>query len=218
MFRDIPHHRGSDWALQSVVRYPVLCTWIFALVFFLIWAKNDERRSQRRTGLLKATVAIALAGVITLVFRPWIAWPAPAQSAAFRDLFPRYLWGEGTGNSFPSHSTLAYFTLSMGLWPMARKLALGLALWTLTWVSFPRVYLGGHYPVDVLASIALGFLLLGAIWKWSVPPKVCSWLIAEGVAAKIRNFFFLVWVVELGEGFRATEIVMHMASRLASGG
>jgi hypothetical protein len=180
-----------------------------------MWAKNDEDKKRRRTDLFKTTLAIALAVLVTLVFRPWISWPAPARSVAFRELFPRYLWGEGTSNSFPSHSTLAYFTLSLGIWPVVRTAALGLTLWTLTFVSFPRVYLGGHYPIDVLASMALGSLVLVSIWKWSVPPIVGNWLTEDGLPAKIRNVFLCLWIIELGEGFRATEYLVNIATGLA---
>lgn len=217
MFRDAPHHRGSDWAIRLAVHYPVICTWVFALIFFLMWSKNDEQKSRRRTDLLKTIVAVALAVVVTLIFRPWISWPAPAQNAAFRDLFPAYLWGEGTSNSFPSHSTLAYFMVSLGIWPIARRPAIALALWTLFCVSFPRVYLGGHYPIDVLASLALGVLVLGVIWRWPVPPSVRDWLVQGGVPAKVRNLLFFIWIIELADGFRATETLVNMATRLAFG-
>lgn len=61
---------------------------------------------------------------------------------------PGYFWGNGTFNSFPSHATLAYFAVAAGLWSLNRRLGLTLALLVLGLVSLPRIYLGGHYPID----------------------------------------------------------------------
>jgi membrane-associated phospholipid phosphatase len=216
VFSAIPHRRGSDWAIQFLVHYPSVCTWVFGLAFLLLWIKTDEQTSGRRIDMVKSAIAIGLALVITLIFRPWIAWPAPVKSEAFRALFPPYLWGEGSSNSFPSHSTLVYFMVSVGFWPISRKVSLALAAWTLVFVSFPRMYLGGHYPIDVVFSVVLGLMIIVAIWNWPIISNVGNWLILESRQTRFRNALLFLWIIELGDGFRGAEFLAKMTIRLAS--
>lgn len=214
LFAALPHYSRSDRYLEFLVHYPLPSTWIFPLVFVLIWRRNDERRAERRLYLIKSLVAVAIAVLVSLVFRPLICWPAPARSLAFRTLFPRYLWGEGASNSFPSHSTLAYFIVSAGLWPVAPKVSTGLMLWTFALISLPRMYLGGHYPIDVIASVILGVAVLASIWQWNPTPAVRAWSVCEGKEARIRNLVLGLWVLELADGFRGAEFLFNIAQRL----
>jgi len=66
--------------------------------------------------------------------------------------------------SFPSGHTLAavsfYGFLSVLLWERGhRVLSIIAAAWVFL-ISLSRIYLGAHYPSDVLASLALGIILL----------------------------------------------------------
>ena len=217
LFRGIPHQPRTDALFAFPVRYPFVCTWPFGALFYRMWAKHDERKETRRACLRDTVAAFAVAIFITLLVRPWIAWPAPARNPAFRNLFPPYLWGEGTSNSFPSHSTLAYFLVAAGFWPFKPKLSVALSLGTLLLISLPRVYLGGHYPIDVLASLLLGSMTLAASWRWSMPATGGRWLAQHSPTPKIRKLLFLIWIVELADGFRATEFLVGVAARLSSG-
>ncbi len=71
---------------------------------------------------------------------------------------------EESSTSFPSGHTLtavvAYGFIAMVLWQRDRRpLAVAAGAWGLA-IAFSRVYLGAHYPTDVLASIVYGIGLL----------------------------------------------------------
>lgn len=70
--------------------------------------------------------------------------------------------------SFPSGHTMmaagVYGLISLILWQRQRKiLSLVSAVWVVL-IALSRVYLGVHYPSDVLASLLLGYVLLGIIF------------------------------------------------------
>jgi energy-converting hydrogenase Eha subunit B len=71
-------------------------------------------------------------------------------------------------------------------------------------ISLPRIYVGGHYPVDVLAAI-----LLSAIVAW-IMRRVCADPRVSGLLARIISKRMLVecllflWLFELAESFRST--------------
>jgi len=223
LFGFIPHRDFTDNLCQVLISTPLLSTWVFAACCYRYWTKYDEPRdgelrARRRRYLVNAAAAFGIACLVTLVLRPWIHWPAPVLNPDYQPLFPRDLWGDGVANCFPSHSTLAYFMTAVGFWPLNRRLSLCLSGMALLLVSFPRVYVGGHYPIDVLFSCLLGILVLAAVWRSplmaSGPPKTVK---RKGAGGLFREFVFFLWVFELGEGFRSVELlfsaVRHMSSR-----
>lgn len=208
LFRSIPHRsRTVDFA-DFLISNPFLGTWFFAAFFYSLWIKDDEHREWRRRSLFRILVAVGGAFLVTAALRPWIKWPAPVLNPSFRTLFPSYLWGEGTWNCFPSHSTLCYFTVGAGFWPMRRRLSIALCLLALACVSLPRIYLGGHYPIDVLFSCTLGIIALLVAFRCKIPSVVSRWLMFQGPGTALRDWLFFLWVFELGEGFRGTEMIV----------
>ncbi len=82
------------------------------------------------------------------------------------DLFPPLVVEHSY--SFPSGHTMsaiAYFgLLALVLWQRGRR---GWAVLAGLWVplvALSRVYLGAHYPSDVLASLAIGTIWLVIVW------------------------------------------------------
>jgi membrane-associated phospholipid phosphatase len=204
LFRILPHNLRRDSLADFLTTNALLSTWIYATVFYLFWRIEDSRTVWRRSRLLEIFVAFLLAMLVTLAWRPWIAWPAPNLVPRFQILYPRYFWNEGNLNCFPSHSTLIYLIVAAGLWPFKRWVSAILMLWVLLAISLPRVYVGGHYPVDVLASI-----LLAAIAIWTAR-LICSnartSALFERIISKkmfLESLLFL-WLFELAEGFRSS--------------
>jgi undecaprenyl-diphosphatase len=48
--------------------------------------------------------------------------------------------------------------LATGLWSINRTVGLIAFLWTIVIIDLPRVYLGIHYPSDIIAGALMGFL------------------------------------------------------------
>jgi hypothetical protein len=55
-------------------------------------------------------------------------------------------------HSFPSDQRALYFAIDLGT--LGRQCLLGMALliWSLAGVAFPRLYVGYHYPLDILGE------------------------------------------------------------------
>jgi undecaprenyl-diphosphatase len=100
---------------------------------------------------LPATIG-AVSGVINAALKVWIARPRPPLVVpGIRTLGPP-LWEL----SFPSGHTLLAFIVLGGVWHLDRRLAY---VWLpcAVLVGLSRIYLGVHFPSDVLAGAALGF-------------------------------------------------------------
>jgi len=120
--------------------------------------------------------AVLLAWVSSETTKALYARPRP-------DLVPHEVYVYS--GSFPSgHSTLAaacYLTLAMlvaslGTRRRSKALAYGLAGLVLIAVGFSRVYLGVHWPSDVLAGWCLG-----ALWA------LAAWLALRAIGAPVRG-------------------------------
>jgi undecaprenyl-diphosphatase len=103
-------------------------------------------------------VVLLCYGVVDLALKPAIARPRPISVRAFdppRDLppMPRSL-------SFPSGHTAAAFGSAMAIgriWPQGRAL-----WWTLAvLMGYSRIYIGHHYPLDVVGGALVGVLAAG---------------------------------------------------------
>ena len=205
LFSVLPHGPVTDEICRELLLTPLLSTWVFAACFYWYWTNDDEQKARRRHYLLNAVAAFGIAGLITIVLRPWIHWPAPVLNPQFKPLFPRDYWGNGSPNCFPSHSTLAYFTISVGFWPLNRRLSICLSVVALLFVSWPRVYVGGHYPIDVLFSCILGTTALAAMWRWPIFAGAAGWKTLRKLPKVVRALIFFLWVFELGETFHSLE-------------
>jgi len=69
-------------------------------------------------------------------------------------------------SSFPSDHAVLFFALATGIFLVSRKAGLLLYTHAIVFVTIPRVYLGLHYPSDILVGALLG-CGFGYAAKWS---------------------------------------------------
>src|SRR5271156_3266883 len=83
LFSLLPHTELRDSFAQFLIQNALASTWVFAAVFYVYWRIEDERTVWRRSRLLEIFIAFCLAMVVTVAWRPWIAWPAPSLVPRF---------------------------------------------------------------------------------------------------------------------------------------
>lgn len=133
--------------------------WIVLSLALLCW------RPTRRVGAV-SLLALAIGFLCTNVaVKPLIQRPRPYT--AVEGLIP--LLTSGDPNSFPSGHTCAAFAAGMIWlrtlpWKWGRVLAVVLAVC----MGLSRLYVGVHYPTDVLAGAVIGSLCAWAAWRLSL--------------------------------------------------
>ena len=172
------------------------------VIFWVVSAGPGEERNQRRllTTLLGSFLTILLTPLAGAVF----SWLPPNQTPGLADLYPPYIEKNLNANSFPSQSTALYSAIATGIYSM-RKLP-GVLLWVAVGalVALPRMYVGGHYPSDIIGGVACG--VTGYLLARSPEP----WLVARlqpafGQNARLRWFAALLtfaWILQIATGFR----------------
>jgi undecaprenyl-diphosphatase len=153
LFKDVNGLSGTQpfdaffkFAANDLV-YVVLA--IVALTFLLPWRR---RRIERRRGAVAATVSAAVGLLLVIPIssavdraRPFVAHPGVAHR----------LIAHARDAGFPSDHATGAFAIAVAMLlfePLIGALLMALAVV----VIFARVYVGVHYPGDVLAGAALG--------------------------------------------------------------
>jgi len=214
LFKVAPHTNLGIDLTTFLLGNPLMTTWVYAAVSYAYWSKQDEHVAIRRIQILRVVAACSLSVLFAALLDIKIGWPSPARTAGFQNLFPSYLWGAGTTNSFPSHSTMVYLAASLGLLRLNKVAGILLVPFTFLVISFPRIYVGGHYPIDVAGSILLAILSLAVVDICLANRRVTEafrWAASRGQDSEI---FFFLWLYELADGFRSAEDTAHFAFRL----
>jgi len=214
LFKFLPHTSFGIHLADFLQENHLVATWVYATVCYVYWSKQDDHTSQRRVQLLRIVAAFVLAIIMAALLDLKIHWAAPARTADFQNLFPPYLWGYGTTNSFPSHSTLAYLIISIGLLRLNKLAGLLLIPCTFLFVSLPRVYVGGHYPIDVAAAILLSLLALSVIDLLLRNPRAMSAFERASAAGQVSEVLFFLWLFEVAESCRSAEDAIHVVVKL----
>lgn len=125
---------------------------VFAVLMLLGWWKARRRDTQAMTLALAAPVAVVVAFMVAEVVKKLVAEVRPCYSLP-HDYFVSAC-PVRSDYAFPSgHTTTAAATVA-ALWLLDRRLSMIAAVFAL-FEGFTRVYLGAHYPHDVLGAAVL---------------------------------------------------------------
>jgi undecaprenyl-diphosphatase len=103
-------------------------------------------------------------------------------------------------NCFPSDHSMLFFALATGLWRVSRRLGLAAYLWAGIMIDLPRLYLGLHYPSDVVVGAGLGILCMLGFLRLPLQPL---WTLVLGWGERHAPAFYCL-------AFLVTEQVAHL--------
>ncbi|TCN24222.1 undecaprenyl-diphosphatase [Mesobacillus foraminis] len=144
-----------DWFMAFVTQKALF---IYIALFVLMWVFGSEKRKYTVflagcTGLLALMINAAI-GEFYYVQRPFVVHD---------DV--HLLLPHAADASFPSDHTTGAFALSFGVFLFYRKLGAVMILFAaLTGIS--RIYVGHHYPLDVIGSIVAALAASAVVYKY----------------------------------------------------
>lgn len=133
-------------------------------MLWYLWFKDSNPLSETKAIIVNAIVGCILALVVTSA----INYVAPFQATPMANELIRFQIpsgvvidrsanvGHGWINSFPSHHATMFYALATGIFLASRRVGWFAFVYVTLFIAFPRVYLGYHYPTDILAGATVG--------------------------------------------------------------
>ena len=169
-----------DGAMIAVARYsPIFCA-LALVALWLTWHPGNQRAAALAGG--SALLALGIGQLIGMAFPR--ARPYEALAGV------RVLIHHSPDTSFPSDHAILVFAVAVVVWQIHRRAGaalLGLAICT----SLARVFVGAHYPGDVLGGALLGT---------AVAIGVCSLSTRRPFVIAIRALFTVLHRIRIAAG------------------
>ena len=138
---------------------------IFLALYWWFWFDSDRRRRERNRRVIAMVIVgtiVALASARALaVMLPFRVRPMYAAGVGYHAPSIAFALNLEHWSSFPSDSATYWFALSYGLYRLNRPLGLIAMVYSTLWMCLVRLYLGIHYPSDLVAGAILG---LTVVW------------------------------------------------------
>lgn len=147
-----------DW-LMPVLRNPY--TWAPLYLFLIIFLIRNYKK-QGMVMLVFFTMTFAVADFTSSsIIKKEVMRIRPCNDITFKDQVKLRVRC-GSGYSFPSSHATNHFALGMFLLVVFRKRWKPIVWLSLGWaasISFAQIYVGVHYPIDILAGATLGSII-----------------------------------------------------------
>ena len=150
-----------DWLNPIMIMFTNLGSkgllWIILLVCLCIYPKT------RRIGIV-AVISFALCAAVTLFLAKGLIM-RPRPFTVLPELIP--LIKKPDSFSFPSGHTVVAFAVAFVIWrSKLTRLRYPIMLLAVL-MGFSRLYVGVHYPTDVLGAVVLAFVGSSIVWAWA---------------------------------------------------
>jgi undecaprenyl-diphosphatase len=199
------------WAYNNLLKAgPML------LVIFGLWFERGEatRVQERRLAIVAMLAAACLAAATSVTLTHVLpARPRPLIHPGVDFVLPYGM--ERTGwdrlSSMPSDHAAMYFALAGGLWFASRFWSVLGLIYSAFFIAFPRLYIGLHFPSDLVAGAAIG---LGFAWLMQRDfIRTHAWQPLLDWEARKPHIFYppmLLLTIMIGGIFHDARGVMHM--------
>ncbi len=183
LFHLINHLAGKiSWLDQMMVMYAKDGPILFGLMLVWLWfAKSQDGVSANRRAVLLALGAASVALAVNQLIGAIYFRPRP-----FAHHIVTLLVAKSPDASFPSDHATAAFALAFTIYQWNRKFGGGMLIMAL-FMGFSRIFVGTHYPLDVIGGAVIG--TAGALLIGHQSPRlepVLAWVLERWKTVELK--------------------------------
>jgi membrane-associated phospholipid phosphatase len=211
-------HPFLDLTIQGAISHNILGGFWFAAVFFCFYVSLRPGQETTRQRLWTIILGSMVATALTFLAAATVGWLPPNQDPRLIHLYPGYIDKNANPSSFPSQSVALYSSIAAGIYSIRKLWGLILWLGVAVLVAIPRVYVGGHYPSDIVAGLACGLIGYWAAIS-SEPWFAHRFEKSLGLSRALRGLLSVavfVWLFQVTTEFRDVNWGRQMAFLLTS--
>jgi undecaprenyl-diphosphatase len=208
---ELTHKRFNDFVILLSDNDLLKGGIIVAVCWCIGFAKSENLLRNRKgifTTVLFSFVALFFTRIIVHVatFRPrpflnkslTLATPENLNILAF-----------SRESSFPSDHATLFMALSYGIWKINKKVGIGAIFYTILFILIPRMYLGLHYPTDIVLGSLIGIVMVEMGFRFHLSEKLDPYLF-QFADKKPALFFPLLFLIsyQIADLFEDTRTLM----------
>lgn len=172
------HSVAVDKAIYVIAQSDLLKGGVLMALLWWVWTRSNGRLIGPDLLSIR-TIAGALLAILVgramQNFLPMRLRPVHDPDLAFVIPHDVNAWAVDGWSSFPSDHAVLFFGLATAVWWASRGLGALAFLWTLVVICLPRVYLGLHFPTDILAGGVVGVAIMALVLAVPVPEGPRRW-------------------------------------------
>ncbi|MFD4726748.1 phosphatase PAP2 family protein [Streptomyces seoulensis] len=155
---DAAHHAPS-WVDGLISGYSTYGLALFAVLMLLGWWQARHQDTARAVRALSAPVLTVVAFVVSTALKQVVHENRPCQSLHVMTLEACPAPGDW---SFPSNHSALAAAAAVALWFVSARLGVIAAIGALA-MAASRVWVGAHYPHDIIAGLIVGALVAASL-------------------------------------------------------
>jgi undecaprenyl-diphosphatase len=140
-----------DWFIQRIANdYVIIVSACFILLLLWFSTRNAALRERNQKAVACAAASLGISQLVVLGINSLFFRTRP-----FFELDTNLIFYQPTDSSFPSNSTTIVFAVAVAIYIYNKKAGTVLLIMA-SLLAFSRVFVGIHYPSDVLAGAVIG--------------------------------------------------------------
>ena len=186
---------------------------IFTIIIWWIWFKNSDDQVDIREHIIAIILSCFVAMVLARILSVSLPYrERPLHEAALNFVLPYGIKSTALSNwsSFPSDHGVLFFTLTTGFFFISKKLGILASIYTIIFIAFPRIYLGFHYPTDIICGGLIGIAIgVAANQKFicnKISKPILKW--SEKSPGLFYALFFLI-TYQIADLFNSSRLLLH---------
>jgi len=204
-----------DLAVNSLANSNFLKMTLPVIVMCWAWFKVNQKQKDNQliiiSTFISAFIGLFLARALTFIL-PFRLRPVHETQLDFTLPIGSSIKTLDGWSSFPSDHAVLLFTLITGIFLISKKLGLLVMVYSLIVTLIPRIYLGLHYPTDIIAGIFIGIIITIIFNKKYFIEKLSKPILDFSISKPelFYPIFFLIsfQTSDLFEGFRAVAYML----------